>query len=329
MKKNELIGIGIVRYNKAQLSAILGLTDLFYIANRLSAAHSTQGYTHLYVSHWEWDIVADLPSCTFQSDPGREDELTAIILPPTLSEPISGNSASAWLDWLQQHHAKGSILGSVCAGAFLLGETRLLDGREVTTHWTYAEQFQARFPSVRLNADRLIIDDGDIITAGGAMSWTDLGLRLVERFLGPIIMLETARMLLVDPPGREQRYYSVFNPKLTHGDAAILKVQHWLQVTEAAETSLPILAKRANLELRTFQRRFRKATGMTITEYCQRLRVGKARELLQFSTLSLDRIAWQIGYSDSGAFRKVFTKFVGLSPSDYRRRFNARQQSDH
>ena len=136
-------------------------------------------------------------------------------------------------------------------------------------------------------------------------------------------MVETARMLLIDPPGREQRYYSVFSPRLTHGDEAVLEVQHWLRATGAKEAALSTLAALARLEERTFLRRFRTATGMTTTEYCQRLRVGNARERLQSGRASIERIAWEVGYSDPGAFRKVFTRIVGLSPGEYRRRFGA------
>ncbi|EQB16342.1 hypothetical protein L284_09505 [Novosphingobium lindaniclasticum LE124] len=183
---------------------------------------------------------------------------------------------------------------------------------------------RARFPDVgRVDSDRLIIDDGDIITVGGVMAWTDLALKLVDRFLGPTIMLETARHLLVDPPGREQSYYSTFSPRLTHGDAAVLKVQHWLQATEARDVSLPTLAGQAGLEERTFLRRFQKATGFTSTDYCQRLRVGKAQELLQFSSRPIERIAWEVGYGDPSAFRKVFLRIVGLSPREFRQRFQA------
>jgi transcriptional regulator GlxA family with amidase domain len=182
---------------------------------------------------------------------------------------------------------------------------------------------QQHFPNVQVDVDRLIIDDGDIMTAGGLMAWTDLGLRLIDRLLGPSIMLDTARTLVVDPPGREQRYYSAFSPVLTHGDAAVLSVQHWLQATQAKDMTLATLAAQAKLEPRTLLRRFQKATGMTTTEYGQRLRVGRAREMLQFETASIDRVAWEVGYSDAGAFRKVFTRIVGLTPGDYKRRFSA------
>jgi transcriptional regulator GlxA family with amidase domain len=139
--------------------------------------------------------------------------------------------------------------------------------------------------------------------------------------LGSTIMLETARFLLVDPPGREQRYYSCFSPNLLHGDRAILKVQHWLQSSGARDTTLHVMAARAGLEERTFLRRFQRATGLRPTEYCQHLRVGRAREMLEFTNDAVDQIAWSIGYEDSGAFRKVFHKVMGISPSAYRKRF--------
>ena len=128
------------------------------------------------------------------------------------------------------------------------------------------------------------------------MAWTDLGLKLVERFLGPVVMAQTARMMLVDPPGREQRYYSGFAPRLTHGDAALVKAQHFLQASEGKEARLAVLAEQAGLEERTFLRHFQKATGMTATDYAQRLRIAKAQELLQFGQLPVERIAWEVTY---------------------------------
>ena len=155
------------------------------------------------------------------------------------------------------------------------------------------------------------------------MSWTDLGLKLVDRFLGPSVMLETAQILLLDPPGREQRFYSSFAPRLNHGDAATLRVQHWMQANRGKEAALSVLASHAGLEQRTFLRRFQKATGLTSTDYAQRLRVNRARELLQFSQQPVDAIAWEVGYRDPAAFRKVFHRVVGLTPGEFRQRFHA------
>ncbi|WP_201594234.1 GlxA family transcriptional regulator [Psychrobacter vallis] len=322
MNQKNTIEIGLVVYEKAQMAAILGLTDLFVIASKISAKRQDTTDLPLQVSQWEIKDTNLLPTCAFSSNPDSVGKLAAVIIPPTLEAPITKQAAAPWLEWLRDQHSSGVIMSSVCAGAFLLGETGLLSKRKATTHWCYVEQFEKRFPDIDLDVDRIIIEDGDIVTAGGAMAWTDLGLRMVDRFLGSQVMNETARMLLVDPSRREQCYYSAFSPVLTHGDAAILKVQHWLQRTEAQNIDLSTLANYAQLEERTFLRRFHKATGMTSTEYCQRLRIGEAKDFLQFSMLAVEQIAWKVGYSDVSAFRKIFKRIVGLTPSEYRRRFN-------
>lgn len=313
MVSTAVIEIGILIYPGAQQAAVLGLTDLLQVS-----ATST-----LRISHWQLTDADATPQRVFDSNPLPTGELTVLLIPPSLRPPLSSATAAPFRDWLREQHQSGVILCSVCAGAFLLGEAGLLNNRRVTTHWHYAEILQARFPDIQLDVDRLLIDEGNLITAGGVMSWTDLGLRLIERFMGADVMIKTARTLLMDPPGREQRYYSVFSPRFKHQDAAILKVQQWLQATGAKETRLATLAAKAGLETRTFLRRFQKATGMTTTEYCQRLRVSKAQELLQFSQLPVDRIAWDLGYRDTGAFRKVFVRIVGLNPGEYRQRFRA------
>ena len=326
MNQKHTIEIGLVVYEKAQMAAILGLTDLFVIASKIAAKRQDTTDLPLQVSHWEIKDAKEQPTCIFSSNSDSVGKLAAVIIPPTLEAPIEQQAAAPWLNWLRDQHSGGVIMSSVCAGAFLLGETGLLSKRKATTHWGYVAQFENRFPDVELDVDRIIIEDGDIVTAGGAMAWTDLGLRMVDRFLGSQVMNETARALLIDPSRHEQCYYSAFSPVLTHGDAAILKVQHWLQKTEAQDIDLPTLANCAQLEERTFLRRFHKATGMTSTEYCQRLRIGEAKDFLQFSSSPVEQIAWKVGYSDVSAFRKIFKRIVGLTPSEYRRRFNPNKE---
>jgi len=274
----------------------------------------------LRVSHWQADEAGQLQR-TFDSLPQTDGAPQVVILPPCLDDTAEQPLAACYRDWLREQHAAGVLLASVCAGAFALAEAGLLDGRTVTTHWALAAQMAARFPQVQVQPERMVIDDGDLITAGGLMAWTDLGLALVTRLLGPTIAAETARYLVVDLNRESQRHFSSFAPSLDHGDAAVLGVQRWLQAEGGVEASLTDMATRAGLGERTFLRRFRSATGLKPTEYCQQLRVSKARELLEFSRQSIEQVAWQVGYADSGAFRKVFTRLVGLSPGDYRRRF--------
>ncbi|MCY1223256.1 HTH-type transcriptional regulator CdhR [compost metagenome] len=311
--------VGILLYPGVQTSAALAMTDLFIVSNRFQPPGG--GSKPIAVSHWRLGSTDRSPDRIYETDRCAGVRPDVLILPPTLGDPATAEVAEPYVEWLRELNAAGCILGSVCAGAFLLGESGLLDDRPATTHWALEDHFRARFPKVLVDVDRLLIDGGQFLIAGGLMSWTDLCLRLVERLRGADVMTQTARFLLVDPPGREQRYYRVFSPRMTHGDAAVLEVQRWLQETEARDISLDTLAGKAGLERRTFLRRFRKATGMTSSEYGQRLRVSKACELLQFGGKSVEQIAWETGYTDPGAFRKIFGRFVGLTPGEYRQRF--------
>ncbi len=331
-----LAEIAILDYPGSQQSALHGLTDLFRTANRMAAERGMDGAPALRVSHWRLASEAgEGVVCAFDTHPGRPAQPVAVIVPPSLGGEPRGEPRGELLGlrteplarWLRSRHAAGATLCSVCAGALLLAETGLLDGRPATTHWALAETFAARFPAVRLDADKLIVEDADIITAGGVMAWIDLGLRLVDRLVGPTVMLATARFFLVDPAGREQRFYSTFAPRLHHGDAAILKVQHWLQALAPARVTLADMAAAAGLGQRTFLRRFQRAAGMNPTDYLQHLRVGKARELLEATVLPVEQVAWQVGYADAGAFRKVFQKIMGLPAGEYRRRFGIARAS--
>lgn len=227
-------------------------------------------------------------------------------------------------EWLREQHQRGVTLCSVCAGAFVLAHCGLLDGRTVTTHWYLAQELAEHFPAVQVDAGRLVVDDGDIVTAGGLMAWLDLGLALVNRLLGPSVAAHTARFLVVDPGRHSQRHFADFAPGFSHGDEAVLKVQRWLQEQAFNSVTLADMAANAGLGERTFLRRFRSATGFRPTEYVQRLRMGKARELLELTQRTVDQIAWDVGYQDPGAFRQVFRKVVGLTPRDYRQRFAIR-----
>ncbi|WP_433909828.1 GlxA family transcriptional regulator [Sphingomonas yabuuchiae] len=223
--------------------------------------------------------------------------------------------------WMAERHAEGVTLCSVCAGAFVLAETGLIDDRRATTHWAFAEALAERFPVVDVATHQMVIDDGDIVTAGGILAWTDLGLTLVAKFLGDGVMLATARFLLIDPPRRDQPSYGTFLPKFDHGDAEILAVQHHIHARCAEAQSIAEWSQLAGMTDRTFLRRFAKATGARPTEYLQQVRIMKARNALELTNQSIDQIGWSIGYADPSAFRKIFHRTTGLNPWDYRQRF--------
>lgn len=311
--------IGLLLYRDCQQAMVHGITDLIAIAGQFSTQH---GGPMLRVSHWQGqpdDGFARIHD-THGGLPGMPD---IWLVPGRLSGVPDALEAAPYARWLLDRHAQGATLASTCGGAFLLAATGLLDGRQATTHWWFADQFRTRFPDVKLDCDRIVIDDGDIVTAGGLMAWTDLGLRLIDRLLGPTVMLDTAKFLLIDTAGREQKHFARFMPRMTHGDEPILKVQHWLAAREAKAASIREMAAQVGMEERTFQRRFKAATAMTPIEYVQHLRIAKAREHLEFTRRTIDQIAWSVGYEDAAAFRKLFHRLVGLSPGDYRARFAA------
>jgi transcriptional regulator GlxA family with amidase domain len=318
------IEVGIVCDPGTSATGLHGLTELFTYASDLAARRrGHDAFPPLRITHW-MSGSSDAPvRCMHDSLPGGEHRLAVLVLPGNLQATLSSTKDEALTAWLRLMHARGVVVAAVCGGVFILARTGLLTGRQATTHWALHEQFSREFPDVLVETDHMVIDYGDVVTAGGVLAWADLGLRLVERLLGPAVMLDTARYMNVDPPGREQRFYSAFDPRLKHGDSAIVKAQQWLAGQRERAVSVTELARHACLEQRTFLRRFTKATGMKPLEYQQRLRMTRARELLEFTRMGVDEIASTIGYEDVGNFRRMFRKLIGLTPSDYRRRFAA------
>jgi transcriptional regulator GlxA family with amidase domain len=224
---------------------------------------------------------------------------------------------------LVEYHRRGCILSSVCAGIFILAGTGLLEGREVTTHWELAGSFETAYPDIRVNTDRILIDGGDIITAGGLMSWLDLGLELIQRFSSPRIMRRTGKVLVVDTGSREQRYYRNFTPRRDHGDAEILIVQNHIRDHLERGIHIGELAALCALGERTFLRRFRTATGYTPVSYIQQVRIQRACELLESTPATVQEIVSRSGYGDIAAFRKIFIRITGLTPREFRKRFSS------
>src|SRR5260370_4752109 len=198
----------------------------------------------------------------YDSAPRGSPKPRTLIIPPTMVDLPDPDVSAGVVSWVRDRHAAGATLVSLCSGAFILAETGLVDGKSVATHQICAEALAKRFPQIVVDANRRIIDHGDIITAGGFLSWVDLGLFLVDRIFGPAMWAETARFVLSDPAAGEARYFTGFAPPQTHGDRAVLKAQEWGHMRDGRGVSLAAMATAAGLERRTLLRRLALGNGL-------------------------------------------------------------------
>ncbi|SEQ86838.1 Transcriptional regulator GlxA family, contains an amidase domain and an AraC-type DNA-binding HTH domain [Amphritea atlantica] len=310
----KTINIAVIDYPGGMKSAIEGLSELFGMASRLSEERP-EG-VHFEIRVLPGAELTDLSAVV-------TDTPQVIILPPCIEGGFYTDEQPVLSEWLKSMHAAGVLLCSVCAGAFILAQTGLLNQRAATTHWMLADRLAQRFPDIRVDDSKILINDGDLITAGGLMAWLDLGLELVAQFGSPALMRQLGKHLVVDTAPRQQRYYRCFMPPFDHGDRAVLKSQHYLQSHSQASVTVKQLAEECHLTERTFLRRFVRATGYKPKEYIQQLRISKACDALESSADSIELIALSSGYDDVSAFRKVFIKITGLTPREFRRRFSA------
>jgi transcriptional regulator GlxA family with amidase domain len=296
---------------------LFGVASVIALDQRRSRQHP------LRVTHWKPIYRRDAHlSCTYDSAPhGDGPNPRTLIIPPTMVNLPDPDVPAGVVSWVRNRHAAGATLVSLCSGAFILAATGLVDGLVVATHQMCAKALAKRFPQIVVDTDRRIFDHGDIITAGGFLSWVDLGLFLVGRTFGPVIRAETARFVLSDPAAGEARYFTGFAPPQTHGDSAVLKAQEWAHMRDGRGVSLAAMSTAAGLKRRTLLRRFASATGMSPIEYCRAVRIARARELLEGGDASQKQIAQSLGYQDVAPFARVFRKAVGSTPGAYRKRF--------
>lgn len=258
-------------------------------------------------------------------DAGRPD----IVFVPSLLIPSGrqfGRDNPALVDWVKRAHADGAHIVSACTGSFLLAEAGLLDHKEATTHWAFVELMRAEYPKVRVLSDRIIVSAGDdhrVVTAGGATSWMDLILYMVGRFAGPEEARRLAKMSLCDWHHDGQNPYSRLTTRLQAADKVIQECQQWLASHYADVDPVAAMIKLSGLSRRTFNRRFKTATGFTPLDYVQRLRIEEAKQILETTDQPVEEIALEVGYGDAVSFRRLFKRLVANTPALYRRRQRA------
>ncbi len=243
--------------------------------------------------------------------------------------PISGDlpkeieNNREFISWIKDQRIKNdSEIASLCKGAFLLAETGLLNGKSCATHWTSHDLFRERYPKVQLMPEKIICEDNGIYSSGGAYSILNFTLYLIERYFGRETAIWCSKISEIDFDRISQNEFIIFSGQKEHTDEPIKKAQIYIENNYDKKLQIDSIANMVHLNARSFLRRFKKATLNTPLEYIQRVKIEAAKKKLESTTLSVSEVMYNIGYNDQKAFRNTFRKYSGLSPNEYRNKYN-------
>jgi transcriptional regulator GlxA family with amidase domain len=224
--------------------------------------------------------------------------------------------------WIKKQYDEGAEVASLCMGAFLLAATGLVNNKKCATHWIAADLFRELFPEVNLVSETIITDEQGIYSSGGAYSYLNLVLYLIEKYAGRQMAVYCAKVFQIDMGRDSQSPFMIFKSQKDHKDDQIRKAQEFIESNFISKITVEELASLTYLGRRNFERRFKKATSNTVAEYIQRVKVEAAKMSLENSHENIYEIMFSVGYSDVKAFRTTFRKYTGLSPMEYRQRYS-------
>ncbi len=262
---------------------------------------------------------------TIQADDTLEEveETDLIIIPPMGGDMQTGVRLNKeYISWVKQQYQKGAEVASLCVGAFILAATGLLNGKPCSTHWLTANEFRRRFPEVRLVEDKVITDDDGLYTSGGANSYWNLLVYLIEKYVDHDMAVRTSKYFGVEMDRVNQSPFMIFEGCKMHDDETVQQAQKYIETHYQDKITVDQLVQMSCLGRRTFHRRFKKATHFTIVEYMQKVKAEAAKKLLESDRLTVTEVMFEVGYNDPKAFREVFKKVTGVTPLEYRNSFS-------
>ena len=254
----------------------------------------------------------------------KEVKKTDLIFVPAISGDVKTalNLNKKFLPWIVDQYHGGAEVASLCIGAFLLADTGLLSGKKCSTHWNAANQFREMFPDVEVVDGSIITEENGIYSSGGANSYWSLLLYLVEKYTDRDTAILASKYFAVDIDRESQAAFMMFEGQKNHEDKEILKAQEYIEDNYTEKITVDELADRCNTGRRSFERRFKKATNNTIVEYIQRVKIEAAKRSFESSRKNINEVMFDVGYTDTKAFRTVFKKITGLTPIEYRNKYN-------
>ena len=312
--------------NMSTIACIVGAYQVFSEANNYLASKGEKPlFNIVLVGATRNDFLDNnLLSVKHQFAITEIENTNLIIIPASLirSYETASKNNKVLVDWVTKQYKKGAEIASMCAGSFMLASTGLLTGKVCSTHWALSETFRELFPDVILQTDKLITDEDGIYTNGGAYSFLNLLMYLVEKFYDRQTAIHCAKYFQIDLERNLQAEFSIFNGHKKHNDEAIATAQKIIEENYQDKISIEKLSSDLGVSRRNFDRRFIKATGITPLDYLQRVKIEAAKKMFETTRKTVNEIMYYVGYNDAKAFREVFSRVTGLSPLDYKSRYN-------
>ncbi|MEQ8477793.1 helix-turn-helix domain-containing protein [Fulvivirga sp.] len=315
----------IVPNGENNLSSIVGTYKIFTRANEIwkNKNQEERFKIELVGTAENIDFHGGIFSVKTHTNLARTNKTDLIIIPS-----LNHNYELALLEndelahWLVKQYKEGASVASICTGAFLLASTGLLDGKSCSTHWSVDAAFRHRFPKIDLKTDKLITDEDGIYTNGGAFSFLNLIIYLVEKYFDRVTALHCVKIFQIDVDRNMQSEFRIFNGYKNHGDEEVIEAQTYFESNYQDKISISDLTDQLSIGRRSFDRRFNKATGITPLEYLQRVKIEAAKKSLENTRKTVNEVMFDVGYSDVKAFREVFRRITGMSPLTYKAKYN-------
>lgn len=321
-----MIKLGLLLTNQYRLLSVAAILDVFETVNKfyIKDGHPAPFQINVFCGGKGSSKLAVSSFHGYQLQSiHQEDQQDLIMIPSFINDDVKeaikeNYQSTSWL--INQYHA-GAEIASFCTGAFLLAATGMLNGKIATTHVDACKEFGEAFPEVKLKADKTVTQDGRLYTSGGATSSFHLMLHLLQIHCCKEIAVKIAKLYSIDMDRHNQSYFSTFQTIQNHDDIIVAMAQRKIEMAYHNTGTIEEMIKDIPASRRNILRRFKLVTGITPIEYLQHIRIAAAKKLLEQTTEQMTAVIYKSGYNDPKAFRKIFRKAVGMTPSEYRGKF--------
>jgi len=317
--------VSILVPESSVMQAIADPQYLFAAVNQFLAVSGKKPLFNVELVGVKKEVKLNDGSFSVHTDKQMKDvKKTDLVLIPALfgDMPTAISKNKAMIPWINEQYKNGAEVASLCVGAFLLASTGLLNGKKCSTHWGFQNEFREMFPQVEVIDGSIITEEHRIYSSGGANSYWSLLLLLVEKYTDRETAILASKYFAIDIDRDSQSAFAMFKGQKNHSDAAIKKAQEYIEKNHSEKISVDELANMIAVGRRSFERRFKKATNNSVLEYIQRVKIEAAKRSFESSRKNINEVMFDVGYTDTKAFRTIFKKITGLTPVEYRNKYN-------